>query len=98
MPPGPVQTTTPPLSNVRDVIERETGDGLLMVSIAPKGMMVRPVPLMPPPVQVMALPTVTKLLPPREPLLKSITAGETGPVLSKLTEPPEMVRALLVQT
>src|ERR1700677_3401849 len=55
--PAPVQTVVPALSKVRVVIVRK--DGLAIVSVAPGAMTVRPVPLIEPPVQVMALPAVT---------------------------------------
>src|SRR5580658_8182864 len=68
IPPAPVQTVVPALSKVRVVIARK--DGLAIVSAAPDEIAVRPVPLMEPPVQFITLPTVTTLLPPREPPLK----------------------------
>jgi len=50
-----------------------------------------------PPVQFIALPTVTNWPPPRVPLLRFNSVGATVPVPSKLAVPPEMTSALLVQ-
>jgi len=91
----PDQSVVPPLSNVLDVTERVLT--LFTVSVLPGGMTVQPVPFIAPPVQFMALRAVTLSDPPKAPPLKFTTAGDTGPVPSKLGKPPEMINWLFVQ-
>ena len=93
--PAAVQMVVPALSNVRLLIVKK--EPLEMASVAPGEIMVRPVPLIEPPVQFIALPTVTVCAPPKVPF-KLRMAGATTPVPSKLALPPEINIVLLVQS
>ena len=96
MVPAPFQTIVPALSSVREVIE--INEALLIASVTPGGMMVRPVPVIAPPIQLIAFPIVTFCAPPNVPFaFKVRNAGATIPVPSKLAVTPEMIIVLLVQ-
>src|ERR1043166_3672918 len=88
-------STAPPFSSVR--VFRETPPGKAAFSITPGGITVRPLPVMLPPVQFIAVLTGTVLVPSNVPLLKLTTAGEIKLVPLKLATPPEMLTVLLVQ-
>src|SRR6478736_1136079 len=63
--PAPVHNTVPPFSSTRVV--RLTAPALLIVSVTPGGIIVRPLPLIAPPAHVIAPSTVTTWLPPNVP-------------------------------
>src|ERR1019366_9329213 len=85
----------PPFSRVR--VSRYTVLTLLMVSVAPGGTSVRPLPAMPPPDQVIELPAVTSMVPSSVPPVRFNTAGATVPVPLNVAVPLGMFRVLLVQ-
>jgi hypothetical protein len=91
--PAPVQRTVPSFSRVR--VFSCTVPGLETLSVTPARMMIRPLPVMLPPVQFITLLTVTTPVPPNAPLLKSTTDGDTKPVPLKLAMLPEMVSVLV---
>ena len=91
----PVQSTVPPFSKVRVV--RLTALALARLRVTPAGMIVRPLPLIVPPVQFITPRTVTTWLPLKVPPLKFRMAGVTVPVPLKLAVPLEMASVLLVQ-
>src|SRR5438105_10050997 len=93
--PAPDHRIEPPFSRVRLV--RDAKDGMGALSVTPAGMIVRPLPLMVPPVQFITVLIVTVLVPVNKPLLKFSVAGDTAPVPLKLAVPNETFSVLFVK-